>query len=212
MNALILLLTITTSTLVLRSGDRIKVDGPIAEENGVLTFRVNGLLYSMPASEIASFQEVEAQAEETAPRRLKLSAEERERRLRELEQNHTGTPAPPTQTVPPAPPPPTPAQEASTKREEWEWRQEARAHEEAVRRAKEDVALIEDRIDQLQSEIRTFVSLGIKPRQFTYQSSQLLQAMDQLPYLRLEVERAQRTLEKFREDARRQGVLPGWLR
>ena len=215
MNTLILLLTIATSTLVLRSGERLAVEGPVTEENGVITFRMNGLLYSMPLSEVnlvASTEPPKA-AEEEGPRRLKVSAEERDRLLRELERNHAGTPAPPSQTaLPPPPPPPTPAEEAQQSREEWEWRRHAREHEEAVRRAKEEMQLIEDRIVALQNEIRSLVSLGFKPQQFTYQTARLVQARELLPLMQLEIDRAQRANEQFREDARRQGVLPGWLR
>ena len=215
MNTLILLLTIATSTLVLRSGERLAVEGPVTEENGVITFRMNGLLYSMPLSEVnlvASTEPPKA-AEEEGPRRLKVSAEERDRLLRELERNHAGTPAPPSQTaLPPPPPPPTPAEEAQQSREEWEWRRQAREHEEAVRRAKEEMQLIEDRIVALQNEIRSLVSLGFKPQQFTYQTARLVQARELLPLMQLEIDRAQRANEQFREDARRQGVLPGWLR
>lgn len=215
MNTLILLLTIATSTLVLRTGDRVPVDGPVTEQNGVITFRMNGLLYSMPVSEIdlVASTEPAKPAEEKESRRLKMSAEERNRLLRELERNHSGVPAPPSQTtLPPLPPPPTKAEVAEQTREEWEWRRMARDHEEAVRRAKEERQLIEDRITGLQNEIRSLVSLGFKPHQFTYQSARLVQAKELLPLMQLEIDRAQRANEQFREDARRQGVLPGWLR
>jgi hypothetical protein len=212
MNTLILLLTIT-STLVLRSGDRITVEGPVREENGVVTFRANGLLYSVPASEVA----LTAAAPETArekpePRRLRVPAEERDRLLRELERNHGGAPAPSTQTVPPLPPPPTKAEALEIKRDEWDWRRMARAQEETVLRASEELQLLENRIEDLKNQIRGFTSLGFKPSQFTYQTQQLVFATESLPAARLEVARAERALAQFREDARRQGVLPGWLR
>ena len=213
MNALVLLLTIT-STLVLRSGDRITVEGPVREDKGVVTFRMNGLLYSIPASEIEARVEgvpvVRSVEEET--RRLAVSAEERDRLLRKLEQNHEGKDAPPFQRLPPADPPPSRAEEADEKRQEWEWRRMARDYDEQVRRAEEELELLETRIERLQSEIRTFVSLGFKPHQFTYQTSSLMLAKESLPVARLEVARAERARDQFREDARRQGVLPGWLR
>ena len=214
MNALILLVTITTSTLVLRSGERIAVEGPVSEDKGVITFKMNGLLYSVPATEVdlEATKEPAPQPVEKAPRRLRVSPAERDRLLRELEQNHAGTPAPPTQAVPPLPPAPTPAEAKEQVREEWEWRRMARDREESVRRAKEELQLVEERIAELQHQIRTFVSLGFKSHQFTYQTAQLVQTTEMLPYRRLDIERAQRELEQFREDARRQGVLPGWLR
>ena len=212
MNALVLLLTIATSTLVLRSGDRIPVEGPVREADGVVTFRSGGLLYSIPASEI----ETRADAPEPAPaeekKPLKLPPSERDRLLRELERNHSGTPAPRSQTHPVLPPAQTKAEAAQEKREEWEWRRMSRGYDEGVRRAEEELELLETRIQQLQHDIRTFVSLGFRPSQFTYQTSQLVHAKEQLPYARLEVQRAERARDEFREDARRQGVLPGWLR
>ena len=205
MNALILLLT---TTLVLQSGDRLEVNGPIREENGVVTFRMNGLLYSLPATEIASRGTVSEPAQEAQPvRRLAVSAEERDRRLRELEQNHAGVAAPPEQlkiTVPPPPP--------DTKHEERYWRAQAREHEESVRRAQEELALLEARIEELRWQIRGFVSVGYKPEQFTYQSTQLVRTEEQLPAAQLALTRAERAFAQFKEDARKEGILPGWLR
>jgi len=216
MNTLLLLFTIATSTLVLRSGDRIAIEGPVREENGIVTFRANGLLYSMPASEIdeQATRAVEVASEKEADeiRRLKVSAQERDRLLRELEKNHQGQPIPPDQVLPPLPPPPSRGEVEQQKRDERSWRQMSRDYEESVRRAYENLELLEERIIQLQNEIRTFTNLGYTPRQFTYQTSSLILAREQLPFARLEIARAERALAQFREDARREGVLPGWLR
>jgi hypothetical protein len=216
MNALLLLVTLATSTLILRSGDRIVVEGPVKEDKGVVTFRSNGLLYSLPASEI---DEAATQAAEVASkkaqddvRRLKVSAEERDRLLRELEKNHEGQPIPPDQVLPPLPPPPSRAEARQTKADEQAWRQMARSHEENVRRAYEELELLEEEIDQLQREIWSFTSLGYKPHQFTYQTTRLAYARERIPAANLEIRRAERALEQFREDARREGILPGWLR
>ena len=210
MNALILLLTLTT-TLVLRSGDRIKVEGPVKEENGVVTFRLDGLLYSMPATEIVSkISDDDATPEAKPVRRLAVSAEERDRRLRELEKNRSGQPV--AQPELRLPPPPTKAEAAEEKAAEREWRARAREHEEAVLRAREDLRLLEERIERLENEIRTFVALGFEPRQFTYQTSRLVLTKERLPAAQLEIERAERAQAQFREEARREGVLPGWLR
>jgi hypothetical protein len=228
MNALLLLLTLTTSTLVLRSGDRINVEGDVRETNGVVTFRAGGLLYSMPSSEVdfdatknagtdadwrrrAAVPETTAETQAQPVVKLKVSEAERKRLLEELEKNHSGSATPPAQSVTHAPhievtePPPPPG-------DEWGWRHQAQAHEEAIRRAREEVQMLESRVHQLESEIQGFFSLGYKAHQFTYQSTQLQQAREQLPYAQLEVARAERAFEQFREDARRQGVLPGWLR
>ena len=68
-----------------------------------------------------------------------------------------------------------------TKREESQWRREARFHEEAVRRAQEELFLLETRIEDFRNKIQTLTSLGYKPPQFTYDTTQLQQAIDQLP-------------------------------
>lgn len=214
MNALLLLLTITTSTLVLRSGDRIKVDGPVTEANGVVTFRSDGLLYSVPASEVEASrtESPEVAREEAAKpvRRLAVSAEERDRRLRELEKNREGKPV--AQPALRLPPPPSKEEAAEMRREEREWRERARDYEEAVRRAYEELQLLYDRIERLENEVRTFLALGLHPRQFTYQTSRIVLTRERIPAAQLEIERAERALAQFREDARREGVLPGWLR
>src|SRR4051794_33674820 len=200
---------ILLTTLVLRSGIRIAVDGAVTQQDGRVVFRaVGGALYSLPASEVETSV---AQTEAAPPpaekkKQLKLSAEERDRLLRDLENNHTGTPAPAGQilTTPP------PAKDQTD--DEWRWRRESRAHEETLRRAKENVTLLADRIERLQGEIRGLLGLGFKPNQFSLQAAQLQSALEQIPYAQLEVTRAQRDLDEFRDDARKQGIMPGWLR
>jgi hypothetical protein len=217
MNALLLLLVLN-STLVLHSGDRIPVEGKPVEKDGVLTFRSAGKLYSMPASEVERIEESEpgvvveaAPAPRKAPvlRRRPVSEEERKRLLAELEKNHQGTGSMP---APILPPPPTREEAREAKREETSWRREARYHEEAVRRAKEELELLENRALDLQSKIQFLIAQGYKPRQFTYDTTQLQYTLDQLPHARLAVTRALRAQDQFREDARREGVMPGWLR
>jgi hypothetical protein len=199
------------STLVLRSGDRIAVDAPPKTENGVVVFRSGGVLYSLPEHEIdAEATKTLATAvekKEEPTRRFRVSDEERRRLLSELERNHAGTAMPVPLSLRQAPPP-----EPSTSREEWDWRRQARDHEEAVRQAREEFALIEDEIAQLRREIHSFWSQGYKPHQFTYQTTRLAYATERVPRAQLEVNRAERAYDQFRDDARRQGVLPGWLR
>ena len=220
MNALLLLLTVA-STLVLRSGDRIAVEGPVREEKGVVMFRSGGVLYSMPASEIEKVEAAPPAPErpkaveeepKTLPKRLRVSDEERKRILEQLEKNRAGTPAPKTTPIEEQYPPPTQGEVEQQKREEWEWRREARAYEESLRRAQEDLQLLETRVRELQDQIESLFNLGYKPHQFTYQTTQLARTQEKIPAARLEVERAQRAYDQFREDARRLGILPGWLR
>ena len=216
------LLPILLVTLVLRTGERITVDDSVREENGRVLFRSEGTLYTLPATEVEEIveglQEESGGSAARVPRasepklRLRVSEEERKRLIAELEQNHSGTPAPPTQTVKPVPPPRSRAEVRRETAEERNWRREAREHEENIRRAMEDLALLENRASELQSRIFGLISLGYKPRQFTYDSTQLARTLERIPRAQLEVTRAERAYEQFREDARRQDVPPGWLR
>ncbi|HYH09360.1 MAG TPA: hypothetical protein VEK11_20100 [Thermoanaerobaculia bacterium] len=207
MNALVLLLALT-STLVLRTGEKIVAEGTPREENGVITFRSAGVLYSMPAVEVVRIDKNDTRDGDGKPvRRLRVSPEERKRIIDELEKNHSGAPAgtlPPVAKVPAAPRP--------NPGDEQRWRQQARDHEEGIRRAQEELALLERREEELRTEIHSFIALGFKPHQFTYQTARLEFTREMLPRARLEVQRAERAYDQFREDARRQGVLPGWLR
>jgi hypothetical protein len=202
---------ILTTTLILRNGTRFDVDGPIREERGRIIFR-SGTLYSIPVAEV-DMEATRAAVTKTVlatidqDRKLKVSAAERDRLLRELEQNHSGTPAQALNLDKVIEP-----REAPDKGDEWSWRAAARAHEEAIRRAKENVALLRDRVEVLKRQIEQFVALGYRSNQFTYQSSELQVTLDQIPAAELEVTRAERANAQFRDDARRQGIMPGWLR
>jgi hypothetical protein len=202
---------ILTTTLILRNGTRFDVDGPIREERGHVIFR-SGTLYSIPIAEVdmeatrASLTKaVLATADQD--RKLKVSPSERDRLLRELEQNHSGGPVQALNLEKVVEP-----REPSDKGDEWSWRSAARVHEEAIRRANENVALLRDRAEVLKRQIEQFVALGYRAGQFSYQSSELQLTLDQIPAAQLEVTRAERANAQFREDARRQGVMPGWLR
>ena len=208
MNALLLLLTLTTSTLVLRSGDRIAVEGTLREADGVYTFRSGGLLYSLPKSEVVGVEEPQRATTEKPVWKLRVSEEERKRLLAELAKNSAGTPPPPPpRFVPEAEP-----QSVQPLGEESQWRMRARGHEENMRRAQEELALLETRAQELRDQIYSFLSLGFQPRQFTYQTTQLARTEERIPYAQLEVTRAERAWAQFKEDARRAGVMPGWLR
>ncbi|HEX8253186.1 MAG TPA: hypothetical protein VF846_08575 [Thermoanaerobaculia bacterium] len=220
MNALVLMLALT-STIVLRSGDRIPVEGAVREENGVVTFRAGRLWYSVPAAEVERIEKADdkatVKASDTAksekPRRpLAVSEEERKRLLAELEKNHSGTAQEPLPIPKEIPQPPSRTEAAEQRREENYWRREARTHEETIRRATEDLALLESRVEELRDQIHSFIALRYRPHQFTYQTTQLERALQQIPHAKLAVTRAQRAYDQFREDARRQGVMPGWLR
>ncbi|MEA2238011.1 MAG: hypothetical protein QOC81_2735 [Thermoanaerobaculia bacterium] len=201
------------TTLILRNGTRFEVNGPIREEQSRVIFRTAGVLYSIPLGDVdleatrAAVTKAVVVTNES-DRKLKVSAAERDRLLRELEQNHSGK-----------------ASVSSTDRlaevrevveppngDEWSWRNAARSHEEAIRRAKENVELLRTRAEALKQQITQFFALGYRASQFTYQSTELQYTLDQLPAAELEVTRAQRANDQFRDDARRMGIMPGWLR
>lgn len=193
-------------TLILQSGDRMTIEGNVREENGALIFRSGGLLYSVPVEEVARVEETGNAPKEKPQAKLRVSEERLKELIAELEKNHGGTPPAPPPTAKPTPQPqPEPQDETA-------WRVQARSHEENVRRAREDLELLTSRAEQLQAEINTLFSLGFRPRDFTYQTTQLARTRERIPYAELEVTRAQRAFEQFREDARRAGVMPGWLR
>ncbi len=215
---------ILTTTLILHNGTRYEVDGPIREEQGRIIFRTSGSLFSIPLADV----DLEAtRASLTKPvvatsdkdKRLRVSAAERDRLLHELEQNHSGKPATEAKLEkavearePDRVEEPTAETRADDKGAEWSWRAAARAHEEAVRRAREDADLLRTRAEALKRQVEQFFALGYHANQFTYQSSELQLTLDQIPAAELDVRRAQRANDQFREDARRQGILPGWLR
>jgi len=195
-------------TLILQSGDRMAVEGAVREENGTLIFRSGGLLYSVPVAEVLRVEESDHAPQEKPKRRLRVSEERMKELIAELEKNRggAGVAPPPPPTAKPLPKPePQPEDEIH-------WRSHARAHEENVRRAREELALLEARAEALQAEINTLFALGFQPRDFTYQTTQLARTRERIPYARLEITRAERAWQEFREEARRAGIMPGWLR
>jgi len=214
MTALLLItaLTIQTNTLVLRTGDRIAVEGTVRVDGPQVLFRSAGALYTIPTQDV----DLDASQREALPSpiraevrgRLHVTPEERDRLLRDLEQNHTGT-AP---VLGPIDVPPSTAREQLNNEDEWAWRHRVRAYEEDIRRAQEDVDYLENKAQALKAHIAGLLSLGFKPSQFTYDTSLLANTVDQIPRAQLEVVRAQRLYDQFRDDARKQGVTPGWLR
>jgi len=203
---------ILTTTLILHNGTRFEVDGPIREEQGRIIFRTSGSLYSIPLGDV-DMDATRASVTKTIvasndpDRKFKVSAAERDRLLRALEQNHSGGPVADLNLEKVQEP-----REPADKGDEWSWRTAARAHEEDVRQAKENVELLRARAEALKHQIEQFFSLGYKANQFTYQSSELQITLDQMPAAELAVTRAQRANDQFRDDARRLGITPGWLR
>ncbi len=213
---LITALSIPTNTLVLRSGERIHVDGLIEIAGDRVLFHSDGSFYSVDSAEV----DFDASRQTLAPApavlpldsrsRLRGTPEERERLLKELETNHSGTPAPASALD--VVPGPTPAERAQMSQEEWSWRYQAQSYEEAIQQAKENLDLLRTRAEQLKQRIVGLLALGFKPESFTYDSTMLAYTQNAIPSAELEVQRAQRAWDQFRDDARRQGIMPGWLR
>jgi hypothetical protein len=211
---LITALSIPTNTLVLRSGQRINIDGSVRQENGRVLFRSAGALYSVPDDEVdmdaTRAAGIPAVSQAGGRARLKVTSEKKQRLLKELEENHSGTAAPASALD--VPRGPTPAERQQANNEEWGWRHQSRVYEESVRRAQEELDLLTDKAAALQAHITGLLSLGYKPGQFSYDTTVLAYTLEQIPRAELEVQRAQRAYDQFRDDARRQGVMPGALR
>jgi len=202
------------SSLVLRSGQHIDLAEPWHEERGRVVFRsTDGTLYSVPKEDV----DLDATRALAAPplvanvpgeMKLKVSEAEKKRLIAELEQNHNGTP-PTRGTVLGV----TMIEEDEKPNDdEWTWRNRARGYEERLRQAKEDHDLLVAKAQALRNHISGLLSLGYRPSQFSYDSTQLAYTLEAIPQAELEVTRAQRAYDQFRDDARRQGVPPGWLR
>jgi len=207
-------LSLPTSTLVLRSGDRIALDGPVTVRERTVLFHSGGGLYSIPLEEVdlEASRSMSQSAALPVPNRgrLKVSADERERLLRDLEENHSGTP-PPAGALE-LPPARSAAERKAESNEEWDWRQRARSYQEAFRQAQEALDLLHQKAERLRDRINTFFVLGYKPDQFTYDTTVLAYVEEQIPNAELRVRQAQRAYDQFLDDARRQDIPPGWLR
>jgi len=211
---LITTLTFPTSELILRSGAHIPTDGSVAIDNGRVVFRSAGALYSIPEADVdldasRSITAIVPPIRVETPFRLKVTREERDRLLRELEENHSGgAPA----SVPLTPVPKSPQLAAQDSPEEWQWKERAQGYEESIRRAQEQLDLLRRKVEQLQSRIRFLLMSGFKTQAFTFDTTELEFTRDQIPQAELNLQRAQREYALFLDNARRQGVLPGWLR
>ena len=234
-------LTTPTDTIVLRSGQQIAVVGGIALDGQTAVFRqIDGTLYSIPVDEIdveatqsSATRPLPAPKQRSAAENkalddlvkslatkslsshsLVVSEEEKRRLLEELKESK-GTPMPPRPYEPLqiAETTPQPREMAGPRNsDEWFWRDRARGYQERLRQRQEDLRMLVGKEQQLSDEILGLLSLGYNGNQFSYQVLSLARVRDQIPYAQLEVERAQRALNQFMDDARRQNILPGWLR
>jgi hypothetical protein len=228
-------------TLVLTNGDRLAVRDDVRIEEGLVIFRsATGSLYSIPLSEIDVDRTEELNDGPPVPttpsgpvrsndqarldlermladrslsgRQIVVSEEEKNRLIEEAARSR-GVPVDPAPIAPVSgPTPSTGATQDDDGRGEWYWRERSRTYQENVRRAREELQLLLDKERRLQDEILGLLSLGYNGNQFSLQVLQLAHTRDSIPRAQLNLERAERQLAQFKEDARRQGILPGWLR
>jgi hypothetical protein len=227
MNAAVLLLAVTLlgdiDALILKSGHQLPVNGPVTLENGKLVFRhPSGVLYSIAASEVdleatreARGQEAEAEAtgeaaEPRPVRKLRVSAEEKERILREMEQSR-GVPSPP-QSPEAEPSRRTEPVSATPRPDEAYWRGQSRRLEQQVQQHQENITLLTQQVRRLEDQLLAFLAMGVPPDQFGQHVLRLEDSRARLQQARLALSSAEREWDDFREQARRQGILPGWLR
>ncbi|MFA6955845.1 MAG: hypothetical protein WC538_08235 [Thermoanaerobaculia bacterium] len=234
-------LSTPSDAIVLRTGERISVSGGVTLDGSRAVFRTpDGALFSLPLDEIdvdatanpspapaeqrkartaaenkALDDLVKSTASKTLSNRTLVVSEEEKRRLLEELKDSRGIP------VDPRPYEPLTFDESESKPKEmagpkgsaeWYWRDRARGYQERVRQQKENLQMLVSKEQQLSDEIIGFLNLGYNGNQFSYQVLSLARVRDQIPYARLELERAERALTQFMDDARRQGILPGWLR
>jgi hypothetical protein len=209
--------------LVLRSGERIELSGELRRDGDRVVFRSRvGTLYSLPASEIdekatraAITAEPEAASKGRLPRRLKGDEATKRRLLADLSKSR-GTRVPP----PLADPPPTPASspeseaaklEVEAAREEM-WRREARAFDARVADAEQRIRNLAERERALNDAILGMMAMGHPQEHLGLQVRALQDTKSYLEQAKRDLERATRERSAFQEDARRRGILPGWLR
>ncbi len=209
-----------SQTLTLRTGHHIAVCGPVKTSGAQTIFKgADGKLYSLPSDEIVALRDSvldvdapdDASATAGSNRPLSVSEAEKARLLARLALSRG---------VRSAAPPPVPEVPAVSDRElevsgasdERYWRERSRAVDERVRQAREELDLLLRREQKLQDELLGLRALGYKDRQFSYQILQLQYTRDSMDRARLEIVRAEREQFQFREDARKEGILPGWLR
>ena len=141
--------------------------------------------------------------------KLRVSPEEKARLLKELEENHSGNAGLPAEINVTAP---APEERAQATQDEWSWKRQARGYEEGIRQAQENLDLLRDKAAALRAHIGGLLGLGYKPAQFSYDTTVLAYTEEAIPNAELAVQRAERAYEQFRDEARRLGVPPGWLR
>lgn len=220
-------LTSPVEEIVLLNGAVIEVDDLVRVERGRLIYAgPDGVLYSIRLTDI-DVEETDARlpanrkpkrsapepAQEVSrsslPRDLPVSEEEKRRILEEMEsKSHTGRPRNPE--AEPAEADLEIAVEGETG--EWEWRAAARRFNAAIGEAKERLASARQREKELNDLLLFFSGASGDATNYSYLMYQLSDLRSLIPRLENDVRRAERERLQFLDDARRQGIPPGWLR
>ena len=90
------------------------------------------------------------------------------------------------------------------------WRRDAKQRRDAVTRAETKAAAIQARIDALMLD-RDPVNVADPNRMQTLEAARV-KALQDLETAKAELSQARQALEDLEEDARKQGIPPGWLR
>lgn len=212
-----------SQVLVLRSGERIEVVGELKNDGDRVVFKSrNGTLYSLPASEIDEKATLAAAADTSPqdekarlPKRLKGDAATRKRLLSELSRSR-GTPVPaapaPARIESKPPAGDETAKEAALAAEEETWRRNARALDVQVENAEQRIRNLTERERALNDGILAMLAMGHPQEHLGLQVRQLQDTQSYLEQAKRELERVTRERAAFQDDARRRGILPGWLR
>lgn len=212
-----------SQVLVLRSGERLEIVGEVRKDGDRVVFKSrNGTLYSLPASEIDEQATLAAaiatapQAEKARlPKRLKGDAATKKRLLSELSRSR-GTPVPPAAAPAPTESKPSSsddaAKEAAAAEEEETWRRNARALDEQVASAEQRIRDLTERERALNDGILAMLAMGHPQEHLGLQARELQDTKSFLEQAKQELERVTRERAAFQDDARRRGILPGWLR
>jgi hypothetical protein len=223
-------LTSPVEQIVLRSGAVMNVTEVVRLERGRVIFAgADGALFSIRLSDIdveATDARLQAGGKPGAAgdapgqsaseegeylrRRLPVSEEEKRRILAEMEaRSHTGRAAPQ-----PAYEEPEPDLRVAIrgKTDEEEWRRRSRAHRDAVERVQRELDLAIRQERQLNDVVLFLAGRSQDASNYGYLVHQLQDVRSMIPRIRISLEQAEQAWQRFQDDARRQGVLPGWLR
>ena len=213
------------TVLTLDGGSRI--EGEIVERKSgrVIIRTASGVLYSLAESSIRSESITpvpQPEVKTTAMKRersarlpelkIRVPDAEKKRLLAELSKNHSGKTAPKQSWEIAKPEPAEEKLVVTEKSDESYWREESRKRGEAILQAKEQLELLTRREQELEDTVRMMLATGVNPDHMGHQMNALADTRTMRDQARLEIGRAERDLRALHEDARREGILPGWLR